>query len=328
MVMAVVRSEVLCFVLNEYGKTPSNNVKKVLLDFYSEDMLADAKQLIHAEVIKLCKIDRCIYRKGDNRAAKDVDDIYAILDKADEEGFLEQLPMFAAVDLCNIPALAPEELDVCSLIKKMHELEALVVNHSKHVQSQLDEIKAVHNDKIIAMSKPMPMIMSNDTVPASSGACMKNDEVRDGNDWATMVSQISDDDFIQVARPKRLKKEAVSPKLRRVVGTNTDAAVKVVGVPRRIAAYVGRLNVDTTVEDMESMLTSAGVKDIKCRKLKAKDGKYSQLLHFLCLVRLGPKRFFIMSLSGRLDVSYVIGCSRVNLQHNGIYSSYFYCNIV
>ena len=307
--MAIFRSEILCFIFNKYGKVPANNVKKVLLDFYSEDAIAEAKQVLHAEVSKLCKVDRCITRKGDNRGVKDIDDIYALLDKVDEEGLLDQLPTFAAVDLCNVPSVKPEELDVCLLTKKMNDLEALVVNHTKVIQVQLDDLKAERRIKMIAGNScvadmfrfPAPVrtcdeatrLNAVDVDEAASKSSLQQD-------WAGMANQLSNDDFTVVMKTRKPKIN--TPASRRIVGTKSQDTGNVTGVPRRIAAFVGRLNIDTTVEDMEGLMSSAGIKDIKCNKLTSKEGKVFSTAAFFVSCPAGYKDAFYS------EATWPLGC--------------------
>jgi len=55
--------------------------------------------------------------------------------------------------------------------------------------------------------------------------------------------------------------------------SESDSAVK--GVPRKavLHAFVGRLRLETTEEDLTKYLTDVGVKGVMCKKLKAKNGK-------------------------------------------------------
>ena len=46
-------SELLCFLLNNYGRTHVKNIKDVIVDFYTSDEIDDAKKILHAELKKL-----------------------------------------------------------------------------------------------------------------------------------------------------------------------------------------------------------------------------------------------------------------------------------
>jgi len=49
---------------------------------------------------------------------------------------------------------------------------------------------------------------------------------------------------------------------------------KVKSVPRRLTCFVGRLEKDTSEEDLCSYLDEVGIKDAQCHKLDDKDGLF------------------------------------------------------
>ena len=52
-----------------------------------------------------------------------------------------------------------------------------------------------------------------------------------------------------------------------------DSSSTVKAVPKRVTAFVSRLHIDTTSEDLHDFLTVAGMKNAQCTKLVPKDGK-------------------------------------------------------
>lgn len=57
-------------------------------------------------------------RKGDNRVKSDVDDLFALVNIADQELLLGELPRFVAEDLSRVLSTKPEDLDLFVLDKK------------------------------------------------------------------------------------------------------------------------------------------------------------------------------------------------------------------
>ena len=51
--------------------------------------------------------------------------------------------------------------------------------------------------------------------------------------------------------------------------------------PRRVIAFVGRLDKDVTAEDLAEYLSAAGVPEPSCKKLSAKDGKIFKTSAFM-----------------------------------------------
>jgi len=88
--MAAVRffvSHPLCFLLNKFGKTQSILLKSALVDFYSpEDLSSVKKQLLKdtGEIQSVSFQHVPQQRQGDNRAVRDVDDMFTLLTTSDE----------------------------------------------------------------------------------------------------------------------------------------------------------------------------------------------------------------------------------------------------
>jgi len=124
-------SELLCYFMNKFGKTPVEKVKNVILSFYDPDEIVRAKEILHAEVKKLNLEDapRHKRRLGDNKSSRDADNIADYIQKCDEAGMLSSLPTFVAADLSRVPVVKAEELDICLLLRKINVLEATVQRH-------------------------------------------------------------------------------------------------------------------------------------------------------------------------------------------------------
>jgi len=100
MEVVFIRSQVLCFALNKYGKCLSKNLKVIIADFYNDDGIWSAKELLHGELAKVTSKDlaRLIEQKNDNRAKLNVDNIFALIAHSDELNILSKLPTFVAAD--------------------------------------------------------------------------------------------------------------------------------------------------------------------------------------------------------------------------------------
>jgi len=79
-----------------FDKTTLKQLKTVLMDFYSVEVLSYAVNDIHElKSLGLPHIPR--RRDGENRAAGEIDDIISIFSKLDENKQLDQLPRYVAV---------------------------------------------------------------------------------------------------------------------------------------------------------------------------------------------------------------------------------------
>lgn len=282
MVMAsgVFVSELLCFYLNKYGKTHLKNLKEVIVTFYDADEIVKAKELLHGELSSLNTdgLPRLSRRQGDNRSVRDVEDITTYITAADEAGTLSSLPVFAAVDLNRVPSLKMEDLDITVLAKKLSLLEAKV---SKH-------------DLLLSETKPIPTVPT--PPPMMNGYVTANGQVStqsavgdeplhsvvqsaDTESSTTTAAETDECDYVTVARkrPKPRPVPLLSVPAVRVHGAKVIApssnAVRTVPRKNVLAAFVGRLHVDTTEKELTEFLLSEGMKGVVCKKLKPKDGK-------------------------------------------------------
>ena len=91
--------------------------------------------------------------------------------------------------------------------------------------------------------------------------------------WSNMAMNLAASGGVTVS-PSRETTDAG----RRIVlrGSNTVASKhKLKIVPRRLTAFVGRLHIDTTEEDLTDFLRTAGIVNPKCKKLDPKGRTFS-----------------------------------------------------
>ena len=60
-----------------------------------------------------------------------------------------------------------------------------------------------------------------------------------------------------------------------------SSADSIRAVLRRMAAFVSRLHVDTTEEDLRAFLTTAGLSNLACKRLASKDGRTFRTATFM-----------------------------------------------
>ena len=93
--------------------------------------------------------------------------------------------------------------------------------------------------------------------------------------WAEISS-----DIIQAEEPFRTV--SYQRRLPKVVGRRTDCLLKT--VPRRLTCFVGRLDVETTADELRDFLIEAGISGVRCTKIKPKSGRvyYSAAFRVSC----------------------------------------------
>ena len=123
--------DVLCFVSNKYVKLPVKQLKSILSDFYAVEVLSEAKVRLLSDIesmelsIQIPHVPR--RRDGDNRVAREVDDIVTLFQFADENKLLDTLPIYVSgsPDLMPSARLFEGDLNIVMvMLEKMgHRVE-------------------------------------------------------------------------------------------------------------------------------------------------------------------------------------------------------------
>ena len=107
---------------------PFEALVKTCTDFYTSDMIQEAKDLLWETVMTVFHGDRRdlrnIRRKNTAASSKsraDCEDIVRALQVCDREGTV--VPKFFAIDLNNIPSMSPESLDVSVLLSQLSQMQ-------------------------------------------------------------------------------------------------------------------------------------------------------------------------------------------------------------
>ena len=270
-------SELLCYFMNKFGKTPFEKVKNVIVSFYDPDEIVLAKEILHAEVLKLNldEAPRLKRRLGDNKSCRDADDIADLIQKCDEAGVLSLLPTFVAADLSRVPAVKAEELDICLLLRKINVLEATVQKHDDmlhkaHQSLNCNTTIGVRRDQQRSDLNSIPTSDNYGDADKQTGDVI-DDQVNQS--WAN-VANYNKESWNTVTYHKQ-KRQNVSTNITVRWGTKRtdDSSSTVKAVPKRVTACVSRLDIDTTSEDLHDFLTAAGMKNVQCTKLQPKNGK-------------------------------------------------------
>lgn len=176
-------SALLCFCMSKYGKLPAKRLRLILLDYYqAEDItVAKKKLLTDAELVWTAteSLPRYPERNGDHRTARELDDIFDILNKLDERQLLRELPRYVTDSTDNIPSLKLEDGDLRYIIAKMDKMEATI-------QGLLATVNTVYS--LVAAIKPGALA----THESTGGQCLTrsdNVEPRRDKQPSTRVSR-------------------------------------------------------------------------------------------------------------------------------------------
>jgi len=164
-----------------------------------------------------------------------------------------------------VPTVSPGEMDIYALAASVSTLTVQFDALTKRMDSAVtrDEMNAAHHDirkrmeavEASSMAVNYPMLLST-TVPVESATVPQSAAA--GQSFAVAAGTGSGD--------MNNKRRAVI----RVRGSCSSDKIKAVPRVKTLSAFVGRLDMETTAEDLAELLEKVGVKVVKCFKLKAK----------------------------------------------------------
>src|SRR5437867_10686604 len=110
----IIINELLCYCKNKFDLATNKQLKLILVSFYTEDELSEAKLLLHESAAKVISdFPRLIKRnKSDNRCRLLVDDIVDYLTKIDENNCWEKFPVYVARNIARIPTVPVEDIEI------------------------------------------------------------------------------------------------------------------------------------------------------------------------------------------------------------------------
>ena len=253
-------NEVLCYMQNNISKHPRALISTAVNGFYTDDEVSAAKQCIYGilEQMKPDGLPRFLRRQpGDAKRKLECEDILNFFAFADGREII--LPVFAASKLDRLPTVSPGDVDVYALAATVSTLTAQVdtltkrmdsyvsVNDFERLSKRLNAVEAYRNIQDfppLTAADPTARPLLPSTVAATS--------------WTSVAGD----------GPGELNKR--KPPVIRVRGSGSSTNIKAVPRPKMVSAFVGRLSLETTEDDLMAMLELAGISVIRCRKLKPK----------------------------------------------------------
>ena len=120
-------SNVLCFLVNKYHCLAAKPLKSLLVDFYSSEELAGAKDILIREIdgLKLEKAPKIVRNRHakNSKNALDIEDMITALTFLDENQLIAKLPVFTATSPDKMPSTKLVEGDLSLLWSKLTFLE-------------------------------------------------------------------------------------------------------------------------------------------------------------------------------------------------------------
>ena len=308
----------------------------MFIEFFRENELAESKKTLMevAEQItpKLDELKKIKGRVGDGKGRRDLEDILTIYTALDIKK--ATLPKFFAADTSRIPTFS--EFDVASKIAEVNatvatQMQQLSAQLSTMISDRVDEVKLSMSAQIDALKITMHqqtdvMLSVSDNLKASamvgsagSTAGGPLSEVTTGGVgsgqstgstgplWSTIVNGKA---VLSTIAPSS---KADQPVRRKIIGLGKSDGMKLSASSKgQWNVFIGRLNKDTTEDDIKSFLTDNGLSVLEVRKLKTTQVWQEKSAAFRVSVALSCKEAVMNADMWRVMWRLGIGCTNLN----------------
>jgi hypothetical protein len=138
----IIINEALCFIVRKRGRIPPKQLKSLLIDFYSTDVIAAAKDVLIEAVTplnidglpKMPRIRRNSKESPEIKMKIDLDDIVATVDYLDINNAIDRLPTFAAADPDHLPSARLLEGDLLAIMNKLTKMDERLTSLQHEVE--------------------------------------------------------------------------------------------------------------------------------------------------------------------------------------------------
>ena len=274
---SAVRCELLCFTRNKGSVLAFDHLVDLCCSFYTVDEIAQARM----ELMKY--VDQRMPKHKGNEADKKkrimADIVKICLDPT------LNLPEFYAVDLCRLPPVGVQHVDVSALLLEVESLRAEV----RAITTIKEDLLRIRQDIAAIRVSDAPFCRGDLTVQtdssvsamATSSATAEFAVTKSGEDtrWGIKrgdgVTDIHSTTYAKKLQSTGILTMANSNRIRPTIEQSTsNKRVKSVVTKRSVDIFISRLQPDTVDEDvMDCVKTALGNRNalnIECVKLKSK----------------------------------------------------------
>ena len=248
----LVRSELLCFVVEKSRLLPFDDVVKVCSDFYKEDEILLARRVLEQSGDG----SRLSRRQGPSKLRSTMEDIVKhVLDPQ------KTLPVYYATDLTRLPPVGIKHCDVSAILAELQALRAEVrdirrvdsevAELKEQVAVQSTEIKALHRRVDDLCSQRQYEMMSSNVVVSQDNDGSTSDTVQDAgiNERASSFAKLAGD--LHHTGMKNVVRRNVKSAEKVVAGASTtNRHLSSVHTSPSVDTFVLRLDTDTVVIEL------------------------------------------------------------------------------
>ena len=132
-------NEVLCYIIHRVQGNSAENCKRVLLNFYNEDEVINAKKVLW-DAVSADHIGEYHDRRSTDRRPAIVEHLNDLFKAINDLDSLSLLPDVAAQDLDRIPSVLPEVLNMLMVVQRLKDLERSRDEHTDILTNMVIDI--------------------------------------------------------------------------------------------------------------------------------------------------------------------------------------------
>mgnify|MGYP001552521842 CR=1 FL=1 len=269
------------FLVNKFGKSQNKTLKSVLIDFYSPDVLSEAKQQLLKDLEKVTAVSFPHvpkHRQGDSRTVRDVDDMFLLLTTLDEnvKPMLSALPTYVADGPDTMPSIRLFEGDLSVLLTMLENLESkfnVVTEATAHVAHDVLYVRT-KLDLVASSSVQQQPRGPSVGLPQRQSRQLQSDRGDVNKSQSYMTSQLTDQPASSTTKVTSGNSEPVSVSAAVADGANDNSTSRAGSVqPQRVdwssiistPVHDNRFNVLRTITDDEQSDTGPFVEQRSAR---------------------------------------------------------------
>ena len=335
MVRDVIVCEVLCFLANNFDKLTSSQLKPVLVNFYKEEELVCAKDILFKDVANAAQNNACDTdlprlpkRQGPNKCKQTVEDLLTLCVIVDERKLNEEIPMYVAANLLRIPFINADFMNVANMAQKVETFEQKLLVLEQRV-AQPSSLQTV--ESVVVMDHSLDKCRDN---ALNTQHCSRIDEkeTHDDGSWTTvtrgkrkqsrdLTSEHTSEQSSQSFHAASVTVPSVRGK-QRVFGTrNAEENSKVksgIQLVQKSVFHVDNLDVNCTAALLNDYLLAHDIQVISCYEAKSwmkSDEERNNVTAFrVCVPALQRQRIFNSEL---WDKGVIVRPWQFKRTHNG-----------
>ena len=195
-----ITNEVLCYLQNKMDSLPFELIVKIASDFYDDETISQAKIVLFQEVSHpSTRYRQC---RGESKSYEDIRDMLKLLLSVQ----LEDIPIFLALDLSNIPPLAGETQDLSSVLADINAMK-----------TSLKLLTDAHKDLaecVIAVSSKCPNAGEQNTAEKPATAVLPVNQLTTDVDKESDSNELSSEVSVQMRPVPELQVQATTHRIK------------------------------------------------------------------------------------------------------------------